>query len=667
MQQAIIRLTGSSGLLLASLLLAALTLAVPARAAIPVSLNQVPVPEPVNLGKFVVDKTAAIRLGKALFWDMQLGSDGITACATCHFHAGTDNRTRNTLHAGVDGKFDNGNSRPNDDLALTDFPLVRFVNPNDRFTARTERDDRIGAQGVNKTQMLGIVKGQDKDSGRIVRDNTFHSNGRNVRQSTGRNAPTTINAVFNFANFLDGRANHYFNGVNPFGIMDVNARVYRNNGITLVPISLLPTTPPAPPNPWALDNASLASQAVGPPLNEVEMSWSGRSWPEVGRKMLALKPLANQAVHPGDSQLAFLRDPSGKGLTTTYSTLIQAAFAPEFWDSPAVVNGYSQMEQNFSLYFGLAIQLYETTLVADQTPFDRFLQGDNAAMSESALLGFSIFQSGGASCFACHIGAELTGASVSLARAQNEAGLIELMATGTNALANYDIGYYNIGNTRTTDDPGRGGRVTLNGQDLPLSFTGQHFERANMPFTPIAQPGCVTNFLAEPPTICPPTADVITRQAVNGAFKTPGLRNVELTGPYFHNGGMVTLMQVIDFYTRGGNFHTENLAELDPFINTIGQLQTDEVSQRALVDFLLALTDERVRWEQAPFDHPQLLIPDGHEGRVAGNPKRSRVLVDRLREIPAVGAGGRQPQGLPPLRPFLAPEGMDSATFHHQP
>jgi hypothetical protein len=183
----------------------------------------------------------------------------------------------------------------------------------------------------------------------------------------------------------------------------------------------------------------------------------------------------------------------------------------------------------------------------------------------------------------------------------------------------------------------------------------------------MAQPGCINNFLADPPTICPPTADPITRQAVIGAFKTPGLRNVELSGPYMNNGGMVTLMQVIDFYTRGGNFHEENLAELDPFINTIGQLVGDEASQIALVDFLLALTDERVRWEQAPFDHPQLLIPDGHEARVAGNPKRNRVLVDRLREIPAVGAAGRQAQGLPPIRPFLAPEGMSSAAFHYQP
>lgn len=643
----------------ALLLLSVFALAAPAVAADPVALSQVPVPEPANLGLFVQDRNAAIRLGKALFWDMQVGSDGQTACATCHFHAGTDSRSRNTLHPGVDGKF-----RPNAELTLADFPFVRFGDEENRNTRITPwRDDRVGSQGVNKSRSLGINAGDKVEPGRIVRDGAFHRNGRNVRQSTGRNSPSVINAVFNFANFHDGRANHFFNGVNPFGVMDTTARVQINTGNGL---SQLDLTGNLLINPYVLDNASLASQAVGPVLSDVEMSWIGRSWPAVGRKMLALKPLANQQVHANDSRLAPWRDASGQGLNTTYGAMIQAAFRPEFYNSSTILGGYSQMENNFSLFFGLALQLYQATLVADQTPFDRFLSGDVTAMSERAQRGWSTFQSGGAACFACHVGPELTGASVSLARAPGEAGLIELMTMGNGALANYDIGYYNIGATPTNDDLGRGGRVTLNGQSLPLSFTSQWFERATLPFNPQAQPGCINNFLADPPTICPPTADIVTRQAVNGAFKTPGLRNIELTGPYMHDGSMVTLMQVVDFYTRGGNFHAENLADLDPFIDTIGQLQGDEERQEEMVDFLLALTDERVRWERAPFDHPQLFIPDGHEERIAGNPKRTRVLVDRMVEIPAVGASGRtQAQG--PLRPFLAPADTTNTLFHYQP
>ena len=62
------------------------------------SLKTVAVPEPPDLATYVKDKPAAIRLGKALFWDMQAGGDGKQACASCHSAAGADNRTRNTLN-----------------------------------------------------------------------------------------------------------------------------------------------------------------------------------------------------------------------------------------------------------------------------------------------------------------------------------------------------------------------------------------------------------------------------------------------------------------------------------------------------------------------------------------------------------------------------------------
>ena len=58
----------------------------------PPSLKTVPVPLPTNLSDFVKDNDAAIRLGKALFWDMQVGGDGKVACASCHYSAGVDTR-----------------------------------------------------------------------------------------------------------------------------------------------------------------------------------------------------------------------------------------------------------------------------------------------------------------------------------------------------------------------------------------------------------------------------------------------------------------------------------------------------------------------------------------------------------------------------------------------
>jgi len=49
----------------------------------------------------------------------------------------------------------------------------------------------------------------------------------------------------------------------------------------------------------------------------------------------------------------------------------------------------------------------------------------------------------------------------------------------------------------------------------------------------------------------------------SSSFKAPPLRNVELTNPYFHDGGNLTLRQQVDFYTRGGNFPLTNKAHRD--------------------------------------------------------------------------------------------------------
>src|SRR5882724_12469819 len=51
-------------------------------APLPLPLGANPVPKPTDLAAYVKDEAAAIRLGKALFWDMQAGGDGVQACAT---------------------------------------------------------------------------------------------------------------------------------------------------------------------------------------------------------------------------------------------------------------------------------------------------------------------------------------------------------------------------------------------------------------------------------------------------------------------------------------------------------------------------------------------------------------------------------------------------------
>ena len=78
-------------------------------------LSTVPVPPVFGMEGILADKTAAIQLGKALFWDMQAGSDDIQACASCHFNAGADSRAINEINpgqAGGDNNFEMG-SGPN--------------------------------------------------------------------------------------------------------------------------------------------------------------------------------------------------------------------------------------------------------------------------------------------------------------------------------------------------------------------------------------------------------------------------------------------------------------------------------------------------------------------------------------------------------------------------
>ena len=115
--------------------------------------------------------------------------------------------------------------------------------------------------------------------------------------------------------------------------------------------------------------------------------------------------------------------------------------------------------------------------------------------------------------------------------------------------------------------------------------------------------------------------------ALDGAFKVPNLRNVTLTAPFFHNGGQLTLTQVVEFYNRGGDFAIENLGDLAPNIHPLG-LDAGQIAD--LVAFLEALTDERVRCELAPFDHPEIRIANGARGNASSVTYRTtRIRVSR--------------------------------------
>ena len=130
-----------------------------------------------------------------------------------------------------------------------------------------------------------------------------------------------------------------------------------------------------------------------------------------------------------------------------------------------------------------------------------------------------------------------------------------------------------------------------------------------------------------------PTPNRVLR---DGAFKAPQLRDVELTGPYFHNGGTLTLRQVVDFYTRGGDFPITNAAHRDFLLTNLdieAQSNLSEEEKVALVDFLLELTDDRVAFDRAPFDHPEVIIPV--DGKAPDNTmSRAALLAATTGELP---------------------------------
>jgi len=632
------------------------------------SLKSVPIPEPTDMNVYVKDKEKAIALGKALFWDMQLGSDGATACASCHFSAGADNRAKNQInpgfaHSNQDGTSNSSNEfdsdqGPNYHLSTSDFPRHIKADPK-LFISNVLRDtdDVLGSQGVHYslfTEAGEEVLLPDPDG--------FEVGGTNTRRVQARNSPTVINAVFNHRQFWDGRASNIFNGKNTHGDADKDAFVYKaiDGKATAVKISI--------------DNASLASQATDPITSNIEMSADGRTWSDVGveilstdagtsqlkservgqrtRQILATNPLAYQKVSPTDSVLGKLAAADGTGLSVaSYSSMISSAFQSEWWSSNDTITledgtEHTQMELNFSLYFGLAVQLYEATLVSDNTRVDQYLEGDKSALTEQEIVGFHLADAEGR-CLNCHGGSELTFASVSRI---NEQGL-----TRNRKGDLIDEGFNNIGVRPTLDDLGVGG---------------------NDPFGNALGYARQTHLgLYDNPNIDGIDEEMTADLGNDGAFKISSLRNIELTAPYFHNGGESTLEDVIDFYFRGGNFRTYDEELSHPIIGytadrteespitglgiLTGDLLNsgpglDDADKASLVAFLKALTDERVLYRKAPFDHPQLFVPAGHVGdNTTVETDENGQAVDIMVEIPAVGAEGGDP--LPTFNDNLLP------------
>lgn len=388
-----------------------------------------------DLAEFIADPDAALALGKALFWEMRAGSDygakGVTqsgsemvfgtACASCHYRFGADARDRNTSAMALQAWETFAQERNLAADQPDDVPFAQRsrkydpaadgnVSRRDWEFQKTGNSHRlVGSQGVVFRKFAGLrADGTEVSSAmpaaaatKSFRDMfavggvVSPDGGNRTRQITRRNSPSVINSVFGDRQFHDARAESTFNGYSIFGDYDKRvilkkASFTRNADGSFRVSAFHPAT-------VAIPLASLASQAVGPIVNEVEMSHYGRTFHDLAVKLLDAKPLADQRVAAGDSLLA-----GYLGGDATYRRLIQQAFRAEWWaddgERPAEggftpLNRYAPIDRgdlptpipagskdrllinNFSLFWGLSIMLYESVLVSNQSPFDDMLRG----------------------------------------------------------------------------------------------------------------------------------------------------------------------------------------------------------------------------------------------------------------------------------------------------
>jgi cytochrome c peroxidase len=195
---------------------------------------------------------------------------------------------------------------------------------------------------------------------------------------------------------------------------------------------------------------------------------------------------------------------------------------------------------------GMAIACYERTLNSANSAFDQwFYKKDQQALDVMEKRGFQLF-TGKAKCSSCHT------------------------ITKNNALFtdhnNHNTG---IGYNAAMSKPNKTQQVQI----------------APGIYTEVSE-----NLIS---TVSEPKANDLGRYEITQKpqdlwkYKTPTLRNIELTAPYMHNGTFETLKQVVEFYNRGGIVN-ENL---DPLIKPLN-LTESEITD--LTAFLKSLTGDNV-------------------------------------------------------------------------
>lgn len=215
-----------------------------------------------------------------------------------------------------------------------------------------------------------------------------------------------------------------------------------------------------------------------------------------------------------------------------------------------------EYQQEFKAVFGdagisidtisKAIAAFERTQLSGNSPFDRFMAGDQNAMSASARRGWDLFN-GKARCVNCH------------------------MWNQTSPFFS-DFKFHNIG-------------VAAKNRD----FDGLARKAVRI----VESGGTDREQLLDQLALSEGTSELgrflITRQPRDiGAFKTSMLRDIELTAPYMHDGSEKTLLDVVKFYDKGG----EPNPNLD---GGMRKLNLTDQEMADVVEFLKALTSDDTR------------------------------------------------------------------------
>ncbi len=198
-----------------------------------------------------------------------------------------------------------------------------------------------------------------------------------------------------------------------------------------------------------------------------------------------------------------------------------------------------------------AIGAFERTVVSGNSPFDRWRYGgDEKALSDSAKRGFKVFLEQGR-CVSCHT-------------------VSQSYAVFTDSkFHNVNIGFP---------------RIEKDVVDMASAFSEAKKKGTNVDVAVLANKN--TSDLGR--------FAVTDEWSAMGAFKTPTLRNIELTAPYMHDGSLKTLEEVVDHYNNGGKLKAADPEPAGFLSGGIRPLNLTDDQKKDLVAFLKSLTSPEV-------------------------------------------------------------------------